>query len=99
MKLRQLSSVCLIGTAALLSACNDDTNAPATPPTTPSPAPVPAPTPTPMARSITEFVASLIAMVSGTACDTALPADVNGANLTDDMTSVDANAQTVNCTS
>lgn len=77
----------LLGSAVLLSGCND-TNTPRTvpPPTTPT-------------ASISNFVTSLIAMITGAACDTASPTALESVNLVDDMTVQDANQLTENCAS
>ncbi len=96
MKSRHLLVPPLLLAVALFSGCND-TNEPqttpvVTPPTTTPPVVVP-----PRSMTISEFVASLMAMVMGTACETAPPASLDSVTLTDDMNAVDANTLSENC--
>lgn len=101
MKAGYFLAASLFSAAALLSGCNDN-NAPQasdniiTQPTNPPGTP---PVVTPRSMSISEFVASLIAMVTGSACNTALPTSLDSVTLTDDMTQQDANTLAVNCAS
>jgi len=81
-----------VAAGLLLGGCNDNNSG------APTGAPVVVqPTPPSAMRSISEFAASLIAMVSGGACDTALPSDVNTASLTADEAAQDANALQPRC--
>lgn len=50
-------------------------------------------------QSIRDFATSLIALVTGSSCDTATPSDVNALNLPDNETAIDANTVVVNCNS
>lgn len=95
MTLRTVVTAALLGGAVFLVGCND-TNIPPAPP--PPPVAPPVTPPTPMS-SISRFVASLIAMVTGASCETALPAslDASAITLTDDMDAQDANTLAVNC--
>lgn len=97
MKPRHYATGVLIATAALLSGCgNDDNPTSATIITNPTtPPPITPPTPS---MTFSQFAASLIAMVTGSACATATPSDLNGATVSDDMQAVDANTLTPNCT-
>lgn len=88
MKSRHLLTASLLAAAALLSGCNDN-NSPQLPVTPPPPA----------SMTISEYVTSLIAMVTGSACNTATPASLDTLTVTDDMTQQDANTLTVNCAS
>lgn len=90
MKSRHLLLASTVIAAALISGCDGGANGPTTGPvlTTPSNPP-----------SVSQFIASLIAMVTGNACDTAIPAPVDGVGLSDDNTAVDANTLAVNCPS
>ncbi|MDO9454272.1 MAG: hypothetical protein Q7J29_15640 [Stagnimonas sp.] len=92
MKSPHVLAASFVVAAALLSGCND-TNAPQ------APGIITTPTNPPINMSISQFVASLIAMVTGSACNTATPASLDGVTLTDDMESKDANTLTVNCAS
>lgn len=100
MKLRTSVSIMLLGGAALLAGCND-TNFP---PATGTPPPVVTPpvvTPETPLSPISRFVASLLAMITGSACDTALPASIDADDvvLIDDMDRQDANTLSMNCAS
>ena len=53
----------------------------------------------PFPQIISDFAKSLIAMVTGSSCDTATPADVNGLNLPETDNAIDANTLAVNCNS
>lgn len=73
----------LLITAALAAGCSNDDS-----------------TQLPMAAnppSISELVKSLIAMVTGGSCNTALPSDINTATVPDDATLVDVNTLTAGC--
>lgn len=80
--------------AALMAGCNGDGNG------SPSVGPIVQPTPSPITAittTVTDLATSLIAMVTGSSCATAAPADVNGASLSADETPVDANGITPAC--
>ncbi len=91
MKSRHVFAASLLGAAALLSGCNDAnspqaTDSPITQPTNPP-------------QSFSSFVASLIAMITGNSCDTALPVEVNSLNVSESNAALDANAITPGCPS
>ncbi len=97
MKSRHILVASAVLAAALLGGCNDDNSPrgsnpivtdPTNPPTNPQPT-----------MTISQLVASLIAMVTGSACNTATPTDINPLALTDDMTATDANTTAQNCAS
>jgi len=90
MKSRHVFAASLLGAAALLSGCNDN-NAQL------SPGPITQPTNPP--PTFSAFVASLIAMITGSSCDTALPVNANSLNVTESEAAVDANTITPGCSS
>ena len=90
MKSRHLLLASTVIAAALISGCDGGTSGPTTGPILTIPSTPP---------SVSEFIASLIALVSGNSCDTALPAALDGLVLTDDSAAVDANTLAVNCPS
>ncbi len=86
MKTRHLLTAGLFGAVILLSGCNDK-NGPFTEGQNGT------------IQSFSDYAKSLIALVTGGSCDTALPADINRANVTDDDSAQDANAISPACTS
>lgn len=81
MKSRHFFLASTVITAALISGCDGGGNGSQTGPI----------------QTVSQFIASLIRLVTGTACDTASPVPLDGFVLTDDTTAVDANTLTVNC--
>ena len=93
MTTRSLLFASLVAATTLLVGCNGNGNGGnggvvTTNPTNPPP---------PM--TISQLAASLIAGITGSACNTATPTTLDSVTLTDDMAEQNANALTVNCTS
>ena len=88
MKSRHFLLASTVVAAALISGCDGGASGPTTRPIQTDPSNPP---------SVSQFIASLIAMVTGNACDTALPVPLDGFVLTDDNTAIDANTLAVNC--
>lgn len=55
--------------------------------------------PLPTTTTISEFAKSLLALVTGGNCNTALPADINSVTLQDDVSTQDANSLPSGCNS
>jgi hypothetical protein len=91
MKTSLLLAAAALAAATLLGGCNDNN----------SPRGGEVVTDPPPSVSISDFVASLIAKVTGSSCDTATPdaLDSSSVTLTEDMDAKDANALAVNCNS
>lgn len=96
MKSRHLLMAALVAAPVLLTACNgSDGNGSSggNVVVTPTPSPIDA-----MTTTVSRLAAMLIAMVSGSACATAPPTDINGINFAADDTPVEANELTPSCT-
>ena len=83
----------LLAASALVAGCNENSSSGGTagnsPPIVTSPS---------GAAKLSELAASIIAMITGSACATASPGDINGIDITPDDTAQDANRITPSCT-
>ena len=90
MKSHHFLAASLLATAALTSGCSDQGAPQAGSPIITQPSNPP---------TLRSFINNLITMVTGSACDTALPADGNSQSFTASEEAVDANTVTPGCTS